>query len=128
MLTRFFHAACAANDRRRARNALQEVCDDRVQAIRALDRSLRNANRAMREAAKLDVEQFREAFFGRRDPVHAGFMKGSAELFGITQAHHQKPSVRTLAEIGQTKYTASNRPAAPHPMNMVVPIRQAEAA
>jgi Zn-dependent oligopeptidase len=97
-----FHRLCARNDRRRARDTLQEFCDDRVKALRALDEAHRQAARALREASKLDAEQFRESFFGQRDPVHAGFFEGSAKLFGITEptrvswADFKKPGARAL--------------------------------
>jgi len=109
MLIRLFHAACAANDRRRARNTLQEFCEDRVKAIRALDEANRKAARALREAARLDTERFREAFFGRRNPVRSGFVEGSAKVFGITEAHCSKPAVRSLAEIGPTRYSVTRQ-------------------
>lgn len=97
-----FRRLTAWNDRRRARDTLQEFCDDRVKALRALDEAHRQAARALREASKLDTEQFRESFFGQRDPVHAGFFEGSAKLFGITtptcisEDDFKKPGVRAL--------------------------------
>lgn len=99
-----YHRLCTWNDRRRARDTLQEFCDDRVKAIRALDEANRQAARALREASKLDTEQFRESFFGRRDPVHDGFFEGSASLFGISEPSRFAINPRTLAEIGPTKY------------------------
>lgn len=69
LMRRFF----ARSDRRRARDCLQEICDDRVKALRALDKAKREADRALREALELEREQFRESFFGRRDPVRSGF-------------------------------------------------------
>lgn len=93
MLERLF----AWNDRRRARDTLQQFCDDRVAAIRALDQACRNADRALKDAQKLAAEQFRQSFFGRRDPVHAGFMEGSAKLFGITEPTRMVVEVPPIA-------------------------------
>lgn len=84
MLLTLFRKACAANDRRRARNTLQDICDDRVSARRRAQELDRAAERALTEAIDLEREQFRQGFFGRRDPVHAGFIPSSAALFGIT--------------------------------------------
>lgn len=132
MLIRLFRAACAANDRRRARDTLQGFCEDRVHALRALDEAHRKADRAMREACKLDAEQFRQSFFARRDPVRSGFPEVSAAIFGITAVDRSRPKARTVAEIGPTKYSRTDRTVAPHPRNIplasVAPIRQAEAA
>ncbi|QGZ66312.1 hypothetical protein [Paraburkholderia acidisoli] len=87
------------NDRRRAREAVQAYCDDRVKAIRALDTAHRLALRATEEAAKLEAEQFRAAFFGGRDQVHSGFMEGSAKLFGIAEPTRYTVSVLPLTAI-----------------------------
>lgn len=78
-----FKRLFAWNDRRRARDTLQDFCDDRVKAIRAFDQAHRQANRALRDALAINREQFRDSFFGERDPVHAGFFECSADLFGI---------------------------------------------
>lgn len=94
----------AWNDRRRARDTLQEFCDDRLKAIRALDQANRQAARAMREASKLDTEHFRQSFFGRRDPVHAGFMEGSAQLFDIAEPTRFVVEVKPLSALPPTKY------------------------
>lgn len=94
----------ARNDRRRARDTLQQCCDDLFTARRSVDEAWRMADRALREAVELDREQFRISFFGSRNPAHAGYMEGSAKLFGIKKAERPVVSVRTLAEIGPTKY------------------------
>lgn len=99
-----FNRLFAWNDRRRARDTLQQCCDDLFNARRAVDEAGRLADRALREAIELRREQFRESFFGKRDPVHAGFVEGSAKLFRITQKTSVEVKARTLAEIGPTKY------------------------
>jgi len=83
MLLKLFRAACAANDRRRARDTLQDCCDERVKARLALGRAERNTERALREALDLETQCLCTPFFERRDPVHVGFFVGSAELFGV---------------------------------------------
>lgn len=64
----------ARSDRRRARDCLQEICDDRVKALRVLDKVLRDADRALRDAQELERERFREEFFSKRDPVRSAFL------------------------------------------------------
>lgn len=64
----------ARSDRRRARDYLQQVCDERVAAVRALDDTKRRADRALQEAQVLDREKFREQFFTRRNPVRSGYL------------------------------------------------------
>jgi hypothetical protein len=103
MLKRFFHAACDANDRRRARNTLQEFCEDRVKALRALDQANRYADRAMREAAELECEQFPRAFFGHRDLVRTGFSEGSAAIFNISDPTQYAVTVRPLAVVSRIR-------------------------
>lgn len=71
------------NDRRRARDYLQDVCEERAEMRRKLDEINRKADRALQDALELDFECFREQFFGKRDPVHTGFIGSSAKLFGI---------------------------------------------
>lgn len=68
----------ARNDRRRARDFLQHICDERVAARWALDKATRDADRALREAQELEREQFREDFFGKRDPVRSAFIGSNA--------------------------------------------------
>ncbi|MBN3757175.1 hypothetical protein G3N95_29830 [Paraburkholderia sp. Tr-20389] len=99
-----FHRLFARNDRRRARDTLQQCCDDLFNARRSVDEARRMADRALREAVELDREQFRQSFFGHLNPVHAGYMEGSAKLFGIKKAERPVVNARTLAEIGPTKY------------------------
>lgn len=91
------------NDRRRAREAVQAYCDDRVKAIRALDTAHHLALRATEEAAKLEAEQFRVAFFDNRDQVHTGFIEGSAKLFGITEPTQFVVEVKPLAAINHLR-------------------------
>lgn len=76
MLIRLIRAACAANDRRRARNLLQDVCDDLLAARRAEDEAKRRVERATRDAIQLECEQFRDEFFGGRDPVRSAYVRG----------------------------------------------------
>jgi hypothetical protein len=64
----------ARSDRRRARDCLQEICDERVKALRALDKAKRDADRALQDAQELEREQFREEFFGKRNPVRSAFI------------------------------------------------------
>jgi hypothetical protein len=64
----------ALNDRRRAREFLQHICDERVKARWALDEANRRADRALQDAQALEREQFREEFFGKRDPVRSAFV------------------------------------------------------
>lgn len=82
-LINLFRAACAANDRRRARDTLQDYCDERVKARLALERVERNAERALREALDLETQRLCTPIFEQRNPVHLGFFVGSAELFGV---------------------------------------------
>lgn len=112
MLLNLFHSFCAANDRRRARDVLQDFCDDRVKALRALDKASRHADQALRDATDLEREQFRESFFSLRDPVRSGFIEGSAKLFGITAPTRKVVRVPTLSEIGLTKYSVNPAKAA----------------
>jgi hypothetical protein len=63
----------ARSDRRRAREFLQQICDERIAARRALDDATRRADRALKDAQALEQEQFRQEFFGRRNPVGAAF-------------------------------------------------------
>lgn len=65
-------------DRRRARDFLQHICDERVAARWALDEANRRADRALQDAQALEREQFREDFFGKRDPIRSAFI-GRAE-------------------------------------------------
>jgi hypothetical protein len=69
-----FNRLCAWNDRRRARDVLQDYCEDRVKAIRALDEANRHADHALKDALRLEVEHFRSEFFGKRDPVRSAFV------------------------------------------------------
>lgn len=71
---KLFHRFFAHNDRRRARDCLQQICDERVAARRKLDEATRNADRALQEAKDLEREQFREEFFGKRDPIRSAFI------------------------------------------------------
>lgn len=80
-LVNLFHKVCAVNDLRRARNTLQQFCDDRVAARRALDEATRRADRALRDAAELEREQFRTEFFGKRNPVRSAFVVGAKAIF-----------------------------------------------
>jgi hypothetical protein len=80
-----FSRIFAWNDRRRARAYLQQVCEERIKARLELDEANRRADRALRDAQRLEDESFRESFFNKRDPVHAGFFKGSAGLFDIKE-------------------------------------------
>lgn len=72
VMRRFF----ARSDRRRARDCLQQICDERVKALRALDKAKRDADRALQDAKNLEREEFREDFFGKRDPVRSAFIGG----------------------------------------------------
>jgi hypothetical protein len=74
LFTRLF----AWNDRRRARAYLQQVCDERIEARRKLDEANRKADRALKDAQKLEDEAFRQSFFAKRDPVRSAFIKGAA--------------------------------------------------
>jgi len=99
-----FHRLFAWNDRRRARDFLQQVCEDRVEARRKLDELDRKVDQAMRDAQRLNDEHFRESYFGKRDPIQSGFVEGSAKLFGIIDPTMTKVSITTLEEIPPTKY------------------------
>lgn len=83
MIRELFRKICAHNDQRRARIALQDICDERVIARRRAAQLDRDAERALRDAVELEREHFREEFFGRRNPVRAGFVPSAASLFGI---------------------------------------------
>ncbi|MFM0044068.1 hypothetical protein [Paraburkholderia sediminicola] len=74
---KLFHRLFAWNDRRRARAYLQQVCEERIEARRKLDDANRKADRALKDAQKLENEAFRESFFSSRDPVRSAFI-GSA--------------------------------------------------
>jgi hypothetical protein len=62
------------SDTRRARAYLQQVCDDRVIALRRLDETKRLADRALKEAMELEAEAFRVEFFGNRNLVRSAFL------------------------------------------------------
>lgn len=66
------------NDRRRARDTLQQICDERLEARRKLEEANRRADRALQDAQKLEAERFRAEFFGKRDPVRSAFVRGVA--------------------------------------------------
>jgi hypothetical protein len=74
IITRLF----AGNDRRRARDCLQEICDERLKALRALDKAKRDADRALKDAQELELEHFRIEFFGKRNPVRSAFIGSHA--------------------------------------------------
>ncbi len=63
------------SDTRRARAYLQQVCDDRVIALRKLDETQRMADRALKEAMELEAEAFRVEFFGNRNLVRSAFLE-----------------------------------------------------
>lgn len=71
---KLFHRFFARNDRLRARDCLQQICDERVAARRKLDEATPNADRALQEAKDLEREQFREEFFGKRNPIRSAFI------------------------------------------------------
>lgn len=73
-----FNRICAWNDRRRARDYLQQICEDRIEARRKLDEANRLADRALLDAKKLEEEAFRQSFFAKRDPVRSAFLRGVA--------------------------------------------------
>lgn len=81
---KFFRKFWLRNDQARARDALQDICDDRIAARRKMEQLDRDAERALVDAKNLETERFRLSFFGRRNPVRSGFIGGSAQLFGIT--------------------------------------------
>lgn len=81
LIHRFF----AWNDRRRARDYLQQVCEDRVAARLKLDELDRKADRATQDAQKIEQERFRAEFFGKRDPVRSAFIGGSKSVVRVTK-------------------------------------------
>lgn len=68
----------AWNDRRRARDYLQQVCEDRVESLRKLDEINRKADRALQDAQRLEAEKFRREFFDKRNPVRSAFVSREA--------------------------------------------------
>lgn len=75
-MKRFFRKFWLRSDRARARDVLQHICDERVAARRRLEKLDRDADRALREAQALELEQFRESFFAKRDVVRSAFTRG----------------------------------------------------
>jgi len=73
LLHRFF----VRSDSRRARDYLQQVCDERVIALRKLDETKRLADRALKEAMELEAEAFRIEFFGNRNLVRSAFLESA---------------------------------------------------
>lgn len=71
---KFLHRFFAWNDRRRAREYLQHVCDERLAARLKLEEAERKADRALQDAQKLEAERFREEFFGKRNPQRSAFL------------------------------------------------------
>jgi hypothetical protein len=102
-MSKLFRKFWLRSDERRARDTLQEICDDRVATRRRLDQLNRDADRALREAQALELERFRVAFFGRRNTVRSGFHGGSAKLFGITKASRLVVGVSPISEIKQKR-------------------------
>jgi hypothetical protein len=76
-MKKFFRKFWLRSDRARARNVLQDICDERVAARRRLEKLNRDADRALHEAQALELEQFRESFFGRRNVVRSAFLRGA---------------------------------------------------
>lgn len=76
-MKRFFRKFWLRSDRARARDALQDICDERVAARRRLEKLNRDADRALREALDIERESFRESFFGKRNLVRSAFLRGA---------------------------------------------------
>lgn len=74
-MKRFLRNLWLRNDQARARDALQDICDERVAAKRRFEQLNRDADRALREAQALEQEQFRASFFGNRNVVRSAFLR-----------------------------------------------------
>lgn len=74
---KLFHRLFARSDIRRARDVLQQICDERVLAMRKLDETKRLADRALKEAMELEAEAFRAEFFGNRNLVRSAFLESA---------------------------------------------------
>jgi len=75
-MKRFFRKFWFRNDQQRARDMLQEICEERIAARRKLEKLNRDADRALRDAQMLELERFRESFFGNRNVVRSAFLRG----------------------------------------------------
>lgn len=73
LLHRFF----VRSDSRRARDYLQQVCNEYVIAKRKKDEIERLADRALKEAMELEAEAFRIEFFGNRNLVRSAFSENA---------------------------------------------------
>lgn len=69
-----FRRIFSRSDRRRARDYLQQVCEDRMLARRKYEEASRAADRALKEAMELEAEAFRTEFFGNRNLVRSAFL------------------------------------------------------
>jgi hypothetical protein len=106
-MSKLFRKFWLRSDERRARDTLQEICDDRVVARRRLDQLNRDADRALREAQELELERFRVSFFGRRNTVRSAFSEGSAKRFGITEPTSMVVRVRPVSVVKLARLKAA---------------------
>jgi hypothetical protein len=98
-----FKRLWAWNDRLRARDFLQQACEDVMEARLKFDEAKQRADRALQDAKDLEPVRYCKQFFRTRDPVHAGFFQGSADLFGITEPTRMKIDPLPLAAIEAPK-------------------------